>query len=154
MYYCFLIVKQVYDILAIFAMSFLLLTWTQNSCLLHIMCTFFTLSCWFFFDLCRSNSTEKEFAINLRVTVQYSFYDCFVYVTSNLEHVTLNCVCLNLLSYWLAKWYMVVWRCCEDANSFQQTSKWIDDVRTERGSDVLIMLVGNKTDLSDKRCGK
>jgi len=36
-------------------------------------------------------------------------------------------------------------------NSFQQTSKWIDDVRTERGSDVIIMLVGNKTDLSDKR---
>ena len=30
-------------------------------------------------------------------------------------------------------------------NSFQQTSKWIDDVRTERGSDVIIMLVGNKT---------
>lgn len=39
----------------------------------------------------------------------------------------------------------------QDANSFHQTSKWIDDVRTERGSDVIIMLVGNKTDLSDKR---
>lgn len=38
-----------------------------------------------------------------------------------------------------------------DLNSFQQTSKWIDDVRTERGSDVIIMLVGNKTDLADKR---
>lgn len=38
-----------------------------------------------------------------------------------------------------------------DANSFHQTSKWIDDVRAERGSDVIIMLVGNKTDLSDKR---
>merc|ERR1711976_867970 len=38
-----------------------------------------------------------------------------------------------------------------NANSFQQTSKWIDDVRTERGSDVIIMLVGNKADLSDKR---
>ncbi|CAF4664670.1 unnamed protein product, partial [Rotaria magnacalcarata] len=38
-----------------------------------------------------------------------------------------------------------------DSNSFQQTSKWIDDVRTERGSDVIIMLVGNKTDLADKR---
>lgn len=38
-----------------------------------------------------------------------------------------------------------------DANSFHQTSKWIDDVRTERGGDVIIMLVGNKTDLSDKR---
>ncbi|KAF8563758.1 hypothetical protein P879_03743 [Paragonimus westermani] len=35
--------------------------------------------------------------------------------------------------------------------SFQQTAKWIDDVRNERGSDVIIMLVGNKTDLSDKR---
>lgn len=35
--------------------------------------------------------------------------------------------------------------------SFEQTSKWIDDVRTERGQDVIIMLVGNKTDLADKR---
>jgi len=35
--------------------------------------------------------------------------------------------------------------------SFDNTAKWIDDVRTERGSDVIIMLVGNKTDLADKR---
>ncbi|KAI8967262.1 RAB6A, member ras onco protein family [Mycotypha africana] len=35
--------------------------------------------------------------------------------------------------------------------SFQNTSKWIDDVRAERGTDVIIVLVGNKTDLSDKR---
>ncbi|KAF5397823.1 Ras small monomeric GTPase Rab6 [Paragonimus heterotremus] len=34
---------------------------------------------------------------------------------------------------------------------YVQTAKWIDDVRNERGSDVIIMLVGNKTDLSDKR---
>ena len=38
-----------------------------------------------------------------------------------------------------------------DVNSFQQTNKWIDDVRAERGSDVIIMLVGNKTDLAEKR---
>ncbi|KAJ2782939.1 GTPase Ryh1 [Coemansia interrupta] len=35
--------------------------------------------------------------------------------------------------------------------SFSQTSKWIDDVRAERGNDVIIVLVGNKTDLSDSR---
>ncbi|KAH9278818.1 Ras-related protein Rab-6A [Echinococcus granulosus] len=35
--------------------------------------------------------------------------------------------------------------------SFSQTTKWIDDVRNERGNDVIIMLVGNKTDLADKR---
>jgi len=35
--------------------------------------------------------------------------------------------------------------------SFQQTRKWVDDVRGERGSDVIIVLVGNKTDLNDKR---
>ncbi|RCI09039.1 hypothetical protein CP532_1583 [Ophiocordyceps camponoti-leonardi (nom. inval.)] len=29
--------------------------------------------------------------------------------------------------------------------------KWIDDVRAERGNDVIIVLVGNKTDLNDKR---
>jgi Ras-related protein Rab-6A len=32
------------------------------------------------------------------------------------------------------------------------TSKWVDDVRSERGNDVIIVLVGNKTDLNDKRC--
>ena len=47
--------------------------------------------------------------------------------------------------------YMYIYSFCIDYNSFKQTAKWIDDVRTERGSDVIIMLVGNKTDLSDKR---
>ncbi|GAA56637.1 Ras-related protein Rab-6.2 [Clonorchis sinensis] len=45
---------------------------------------------------------------------------------------------------------VVVYDICV-VESFQQTAKWIDDVRNERGSDVIIMLVGNKTDLSDKR---
>ncbi|KAK8570505.1 hypothetical protein V6N13_128553 [Hibiscus sabdariffa] len=35
--------------------------------------------------------------------------------------------------------------------SFINTSNWIEEVRAERGSDVIIMLVGNKTDLVDKR---
>jgi Ras-related protein Rab-6A len=35
--------------------------------------------------------------------------------------------------------------------SFQNCDKWIQDVKTERGNEVIIMLVGNKTDLADKR---
>lgn len=35
--------------------------------------------------------------------------------------------------------------------SFINTTKWIEDVRAERGKDVVIALVGNKTDLSDRR---
>jgi len=35
--------------------------------------------------------------------------------------------------------------------SFLNTHKWIEDVREERGDDVVIMLVGNKMDLSDHR---
>lgn len=35
--------------------------------------------------------------------------------------------------------------------TFLNTSKWIEEVRSERGSDVIIVLVGNKTDLVDKR---
>ena len=38
-----------------------------------------------------------------------------------------------------------------DRTSFLQTSKWIEDVRAERGNDVIIMLAGNKTDLEEKR---
>lgn len=40
-----------------------------------------------------------------------------------------------------------------DRQSFLNTSKWIEEVRTERGSEVIIVLVGNKTDLVDKRWG-
>lgn len=35
--------------------------------------------------------------------------------------------------------------------SFLNSSKWIDDIRSERGDEVIIMLVGNKTDLTDQR---
>ncbi|CAA7019839.1 unnamed protein product [Microthlaspi erraticum] len=35
--------------------------------------------------------------------------------------------------------------------SFLNTSKWIEEVRTERAGDVIIVLVGNKTDLVEKR---
>ncbi|RZC34994.1 Ras and/or Nfu N domain containing protein [Asbolus verrucosus] len=35
--------------------------------------------------------------------------------------------------------------------SFHQTTKWISDVRTERGDAVIVFLVGNKVDLSDLR---
>ncbi|KAI9315152.1 RAB6A, member ras onco protein family [Dichotomocladium elegans] len=35
--------------------------------------------------------------------------------------------------------------------SFANTARWIDDVRVERGNKVIIVLVGNKTDLNEKR---
>ncbi|KAL8047153.1 hypothetical protein ABFS82_08G226100 [Erythranthe guttata] len=35
--------------------------------------------------------------------------------------------------------------------SFLNTMKWTEEVRTERGRDVIIVLVGNKTDIVDKR---
>lgn len=41
--------------------------------------------------------------------------------------------------------------CPADRQSFLNTVRWIQEVRTERGSDVIIFLVGNKTDLVDKR---
>jgi len=36
-------------------------------------------------------------------------------------------------------------------SSFANTVRWIQDVRTERADDVIMVLVGNKTDLSEKR---
>jgi GTPase SAR1 family protein len=36
--------------------------------------------------------------------------------------------------------------------SFANASRWIEDVRAERGTDVLVVLVGNKTDMGDRRC--
>ena len=39
----------------------------------------------------------------------------------------------------------------QDKESFLNTSKWIDDVRAERGNEAIVVLVGNKTDLNEKR---
>ena len=38
-----------------------------------------------------------------------------------------------------------------DRPSFLNVQRWVEEVRAERGSDVIIVLVGNKTDLVDKR---
>lgn len=35
--------------------------------------------------------------------------------------------------------------------SFLNADQWIEDIKAERGNDVVIMLVGNKTDLQSKR---
>lgn len=47
--------------------------------------------------------------------------------------------------------FLAHFRSQSDAKSFQNTRKWVDDVRGERGNDVIIVLVGNKTDLNEKR---
>mmetsp|Transcript_18833 Transcript_18833/g.21628 ORF Transcript_18833/g.21628 Transcript_18833/m.21628 type:complete len:223 (+) Transcript_18833:20-688(+) len=39
-------------------------------------------------------------------------------------------------------------------SSFENINKWIEYVREERGDDVIIALVGNKTDMADKRVVK
>lgn len=38
-----------------------------------------------------------------------------------------------------------------DRQSFLNVQRWVEEVRAERGNDVIIVLVGNKTDLVDKR---
>jgi GTPase SAR1 family protein len=38
-----------------------------------------------------------------------------------------------------------------DRTTFLDTARWVEDIRAERGNDVILMLVGNKTDLADKR---
>lgn len=45
---------------------------------------------------------------------------------------------------------VIVYDICSRA-SFMNTIQWIEDVRNERGNDVIIMLVGNKYDNNDKR---
>jgi Ras-related protein Rab-6A len=39
----------------------------------------------------------------------------------------------------------------EAKQSFASVNKWIEDVRSERGTDVIIFIVANKTDLTESR---
>lgn len=53
-----------------------------------------------------------------------------------------------MLQYLIDRQLMLYFK---DRASFLNTSKWIEDVRNERGNDVIIVLVGNKTDASERR---
>lgn len=39
-----------------------------------------------------------------------------------------------------------------DRQTYTNLKRWIDDVRNERGNDVIVVIVGNKIDLDMKRC--
>ena len=38
-----------------------------------------------------------------------------------------------------------------DSRTYEKIDQWVEAVRSERGEDALIFMVGNKTDLNDKR---
>ena len=46
---------------------------------------------------------------------------------------------------------LICWLEPAGRQTFLNTARWIEEVRTERGNDVIVVLVGNKTDLVDKR---
>ncbi|XP_039037197.1 ras-related protein RABH1e isoform X1 [Hibiscus syriacus] len=69
-----------------------------------------------------------------------------VYDVASEYKLTLNWSTLTLIIVHSSLGYVLA-----DRQSFLNTSKWVEVVRTERGSDVIIVLVGNKTDLVDKR---
>eukprot|EP01062_Namystynia_karyoxenos_P070726 TRINITY_DN66098_c0_g1_i1.p1 TRINITY_DN66098_c0_g1~~TRINITY_DN66098_c0_g1_i1.p1 ORF type:complete len:229 (+),score=37.25 TRINITY_DN66098_c0_g1_i1:153-839(+) len=45
---------------------------------------------------------------------------------------------------------VIVYDVCS-RSSFQNTAKWLDDVRSERGDDVIVVFVGNKIDRDSER---
>ena len=59
-----------------------------------------------------------------------------VYDITSKWHTHVRC---DLNIFWLGK------------ASFNSVTKWIDDAKSIRGNDLIIMLVGNKIDMAEKR---
>ena len=68
-------------------------------------------------------------------------------IVYDVTSIPTNLTLLSLFSYPTFTFLLLQ----SDRASFVNTAKWIDDVRIERGTDVVMMLVGNKTDLADRR---
>ena len=80
--------------------------------------------------------------------------DYCIWQPKSREKIKLPLPCVHIMhKHWFLKSCFIYFLSlfAADSNSFQQVNKWIEDVRAERGTDVIIMLVGNKTDLQDKR---
>jgi GTPase SAR1 family protein len=90
-----------------------------------------------------SQLPKDQLAIQLDMPISISYYYVGLFVSGNVSFSELGenfCAMPGLMSSFFA-----------DRQSFFSTSKWIEEVNTQRGGDVLIFLVGNKTDLVDKR---
>jgi hypothetical protein len=86
----------------------------------------------------------------------YIFGGIFTGVFYHLVFIWLFCKCLPFLLnftliYSIHTPLLSYYFFSADRASFLNTSKWIEDVRNERGNDVIMVLVGNKTDASEKR---
>lgn len=42
-------------------------------------------------------------------------------------------------------------KCITESQTFYQVKHWVESVRAQRGPEVIIVIVGNKVDLNDKR---
>jgi Ras-related protein Rab-6A len=73
-------------------------------------------------------------------------------IPSYIRDSSVAVVVFDITSKFIRRHFSFLCSCAfSDRASFLNTSKWIEDVRNERGNDVIIILVGNKTDLSEKR---
>ena len=70
-------------------------------------------------------------------------------IPSYIRDSSVAVVVYDVTSAWLA--WLSILLSISDTKTFENTRKWVDDVRGERGNDVIVVLVGNKTDLNDKR---
>ncbi len=100
--------------------------------------------------LCRDTAGQERFRSLIPSYIRDSSVAVVVYdVSSGAPCRTMHCKgCL----YAFGSCQHLTWVALgADRQSFLNTARWIEEVRTERGSDVIVVLVGNKTDLVDKR---
>lgn len=95
--------------------------------------------------MCRDTAGQERFRSLIPSYIRDSSVAVVVYDVSSQYD---DSCCLSLHAHWSAGRQQCL---IADRQSFLNTVRWIEEVRTERGSDVIIVLVGNKTDLVDKR---
>ncbi|CAL9082010.1 unnamed protein product [Musa textilis] len=145
----------VYDVSTLFvtnsALSFIHLA-IANICILH-----FGHSYMFYFSLPKSNTLLNYLDLMMHWTLPGG---CHIIIVCLHERISLTLYILRITLGLKAFFFPPQLGCLSklicsilfaDRQSFLSTSKWIEEVHTERGGDVIIVLVGNKTDLVDKR---
>ena len=102
-------------------------------------------------------ATKPKFETNYAATVGFEFFSFNIKLNNEVIKLQIWDTCGQevyrslISSFYRSASLAIIVYSIENADSFNNIEKWLNDIKTQSNPDVKIFLIGNKADLEDKR---